>query len=97
MSRGQGYQEVEGELSLGDLPAHLGKDDSRADVLERAPRSPDTFDARVDKGAVTRWVPRWETLRRHPFRVAAAMIVVAIVLAGGAWWWSYALSYEFHR
>jgi hypothetical protein len=32
MSRGQGYQEVEGELSLGDLPAHLGKDDSRADV-----------------------------------------------------------------
>ena len=98
MTRGQGHQEVESDLSPGDLPAYA--DDPRADVLKRrsqSPRpsqSPDTLDARMDTGGLTESLPRWATLRRNPFRVVSAAIVVAIILAGGAWWWSYALRYE---
>ena len=98
MTRGPGHQEVESDLSPGDLPAYA--DDPRADVLKRrsqSPRpsqSPDTLHARMDTGGLTESLPRWATLRRNPFRVVSAAIVVAIILAGGAWWWSYAQRYE---
>src|SRR5580704_15618805 len=98
MTRGPGHQEVESDLSLGDLPAYA--DDPRAGVLKRqsqSPRpsqSPDTLDGRMDTGGLTESLPRWATLRRNPFRVVSAAILVAIILAGGAWWWSYAIRYE---
>ena len=99
MTRGQGHQEVESNLSPGDLPPPFA-DDPRADVLKRPSQSPrpsqsrDTLDARMDAGGITESLPRWATLRRNPFRVVSAAILVAIILAGGARWWSYALRYE---
>src|ERR1700722_20457624 len=94
MTRGPGHQEVESDLSPGDLPAYA--DDPRADVLKRPsqpPRpsqSPDTLDARMDTGGLTESLPRWAMLRRNPFRAVSAAIVVAIILAGGGWGWSFA-------
>ena len=94
MTRGPGYPEVQGKPPSDELRAYGATDDRRADVLDRRPQSPDTFDARRDDGGLSGLLPRWDTLRRNPIRVASALIVIAFVLAAGAWWWSYALGYE---
>jgi membrane fusion protein (multidrug efflux system) len=94
MTRGPGHQEIESKPAPAELPRYAGRDDPRADALERPPRSRDTLDARPDDGGLIRWLPRWEMLRRNPLRVAAGLIVLAVVLAGGAWWWSYTLRFE---
>jgi membrane fusion protein, multidrug efflux system len=92
MNCGPGQQEAESELSPGETRTYAGNGDVR--VVDRPRHSPEMSDARPDRGGLIRQLPRWETLRRNPWRVAAAAIVVAIFSAGGAWWWLYAIQYE---
>jgi membrane fusion protein, multidrug efflux system len=87
-------QEVESELSTGELRTYVRNGDTKSDLLERPHQSPDALEARPDRGGLTRQLPRWEAFRRNPFRIAALAIAVALVVAIGAWWWAYALQYE---
>jgi membrane fusion protein (multidrug efflux system) len=92
MDRNPSHQEAGSGLSPGELRTYPRNDDT--DVVERSRHSPETLDARPDRGRPTRQLPRWETLRRNPWLVAAIVVLVVIVAAAGAWWWSYTLAFQ---
>jgi membrane fusion protein (multidrug efflux system) len=91
--RGAGHQDADSELSVGQSRTYARTGDAGGDATERH-HSPDSLDAGSDKRGLPRQAFYWETLRRHPFRVAAAAVFAVLVLAAAIWWWSYTLQYE---